>query len=507
MDELSPVPLSDRDLDRLPTGVLRPRYDRATLAPGIVHIGTGNFHRAHQGWYLHRLMQEGMARDWAVLGAGVRTADALMRRRLLAQDGLTTLIQLDPEYRAVEVTGAMAGFVPVEEGHGPLIAAMADPRIRIVSLTVTEGGYFRTGAGALDEGDADLAHDAGGAGAPRTAFGAMVAALAARRAAGHRPFTGLSCDNLQGNGEALRAVVLRLAAARDPTLARWIEAEGAFPNAMVDCIVPATGEAERGMARALGIADAVPVTHEPFRQWVIEDRFADGRPPLEEVGVTFVESVHDHEAMKLRLLNAGHQLLANAGELLGHATIADCMADADLAGFLRHVLAGEAAPHVAPVPDRTPAAYVDLVARRFANPMIRDTVRRVAFDGTARHATFVLPTVRDALAAGAPLDGLALAEALWARMCEGEREDGTAIEPNDPRWQARRAAARAARADPAAWLRQREVYGDLLRAERFASRFAAWHRAICGRGVRAALRACIGGPGGAGGATGIAGGP
>ena len=487
MDEPTLVPLSDGALDRLPEGVLRPRYDRAALAPGIVHIGTGNFHRAHQAWYLHRLMQEGRAQDWAILGAGVRPYDAEMRDRLLAQDCLTTLIQLDPADRAVEVTGSMTGYLPVEEGHGPLIAAMADPRIRIVSLTVTEGGYHLDAEGAVDMAHPDMAHDAAHPNAPRTAFGAMVAALRARRAGGQGPFTGLSCDNLQGNGGVLRRAVTGIARAQDPALADWIEAEGAFPDAMVDCIVPATGEVERAMARAAGIADAAPVTHEPFRQWVIEDRFAAGRPPWEEVGATLTGDVHAHEAMKLRLLNAGHQVLANAGEVLGLATIAECMADADLGPFLGAVLGREAAPHVAPVPGRTPAEYIALISGRFANPMIRDTVRRVAFDGTARHATFVLPSVRDALAAGAPLEGLALVEALWARMCAGRREDGSAIEANDPHWDARHRAALAARDDPRAWLAQGDVYGGLGREARFARSFEAWLRTIWAEGARKGL--------------------
>ena len=488
LDDLAdPLPLSLADLDRLPTGVERPRYARADLSPGIVHVGLGNFHRAHQGWYLHRLMQAGQAHDWAIVGGGVRPYDAAMRERLLAQDCLTTLIQLDPAHRAVEVTGGMVDYAPVAEGNAPLISAMADPRIRIVSLTVTEGGYYRTGDGAFDADHPDIAHDAANPEAPRTAFGAMVAALRARRAAGHGAFTGLSCDNLQGNGAVLRAAVLGLARAQDAGLADWIEAEAAFPDSMVDCIVPATGPAEIAMARAAGIDDAAPVTHERFRQWVIEDRFAAGRPPWEEVGATFTSDVHAFEEMKLRLLNAGHQVLANPGELLGIETIAGCMADPDVAGLFDRVLRHEVVPHVAAVPGRTPPEYVDLIAGRFANPLIHDTVRRVAFDGSSRHAGFVVPTVRDALAAGAPLGGLALVEALWCRMCEGTREDGSAIEPNDPHWDARHAAALASRADPRAWLGQRDVYGDLDDAAPFADAFASALEAIRRRGVRPAL--------------------
>jgi mannitol 2-dehydrogenase len=306
---------------------------------------------------------------------------------------------------------------------------------------------------------------------PRTAFGAMVAALRLRREAGLRPFTGQSCDNLQGNGAALRRAVVSLARMSDAGLADWIDAECGFPDSMVDSIAPATGPAELALARELGIADAAPVTHENFRQWVIEDDFRTGRPPWEKVGATFAADVHAYESMKIRLLNAGHQLLANAGELLGIETISGCMADPRVAGFLARVAGEEIAPHVAAVPGTTPAAYLDLVARRFANPRIVDTVRRVAFDGASRHAGFLHPVIRNALAAGTPVEGLALAEALWARMCAGTREDGSAIAPNDPAWDGLSEAALAARTRPAAWLEQPGLYGDLARARRFAEAF------------------------------------
>ena len=484
MDEL--IPLRDATLDRLPAGVRAPRYDRSGLTPGIVHVGLGNFHRAHQAWYLHRLMDEGLAHDWAILGAGVRAPDAAMRDRLRAQDCLNTLIELAPEGSSAEVTGAMTGFLPVAPENGPLIEAMADPRIRIVGLTVTEGGYFRAPGGGLDADHADIRHDAADPDAPRTVFGAMVAALARRRAAGHGAFTGLSCDNLQGNGAVLREAVVGLARLSDPGLADWIEGEARFPNSMVDCIVPATGPDEIARVRALGIDDAAPVTHENFRQWVIEDDFAAGRPDWDRVGATFASDVHDYEAMKLRVLNAGHQLLANPGEVMGLATIADCMADPGIAAFFARVQTEEIAPQVAPVPGMTAEAYARQTARRFANPAIRDTVRRVAFDGSSRHPGFVLPSIRDRLAAGGGVEGLALAEALWCRMCEGTREDGSTIEPNDPDWDALRDAARAARARPDAWLEQ-AFYADLRSAPAFAEPFAAWLGALWSDGTAATL--------------------
>ncbi|MEO0665721.1 MAG: mannitol dehydrogenase family protein, partial [Pseudomonadota bacterium] len=490
MDELIATKLSLAALPELPRETLRPSYARSDLTPGIVHIGMGNFHRAHQAWYLHRLMQKGLARDWAIIGAGVRPGDAVMRKKLLAQDCLTTLIELRPDATSAEICGSMVDFVPVEPDNAALIAQMADPQIRIVSLTVTEGGYYRHAAtGAFDAGHGDMAHDAANPERPRTAFGAIIAALAARRAAGQGPFTVQSCDNLQGNGDIVKDTVLSLARLSDQALANWIEQHVTFPNSMVDCIVPATGPGEIAVARGLGIEDAAPVTHENFRQWVIEDAFCAGRPPWEDVGATITPDVHSYEAMKIRILNAGHQVLANAGELLGVPTIADCMAHPLISGLFDSVERTEIAPYVGDVPGMTAEAYVDLIAMRFSNPAIRDTTRRVAFDGSSRHTGFVLPIVRDALAAGGSIEGLALVEALWARMCAGTRDDGSEIAPNDPLWDSLSQAARAAKADPAAWLAQEHIYGDLAREQAFAKPFEAWLSSLWNEGTEPALRA------------------
>lgn len=484
--------LSNATLPDLPPAILRPRYDRAALRPGIVHIGLGNFHRAHQAWYTHRLMQQGLAQDWAIIGAGVRPHDAAMRERLAAQDWLTTLIELDPAGRSAEVVGSMIGYVPVEDGNSPLIAAMADPAIRIVTLTVTEGGYYLNPGKGLDTDHPDIRHDAEHPDRPRTAFGAMVAALSRRRGAGHGPFTAQSCDNLQGNGAILRQTVVGLARLSDPALADWIEANGAFPNSMVDCIVPATGPAELALAREMGVEDEAPVTHENFRQWVIEDDFCAGRPDWDCVGATFSDRVHDYERMKIRVLNAGHQVIGNAADLLGIETISATMQDPQIAALFRRVEETEILPHIHAVPEYTPAAYLDLIERRFANPAIRDTTRRVAFDGASRHPGFVLPSVRDGLRSGAPVAGLALVEALWARYCTGIREDGSVIEPNDPDWPALQARAQAAASDPRAWLVP-AVYGDLADAPAFAEAFGASLRLLHGRGVRAALESYLAG--------------
>jgi mannitol 2-dehydrogenase len=281
--------------------------------------------------------------------------------------------------------------------------------------------------------------------------------------------------------------VVSLSHLSDPELAEWIDANCSFPNSMVDCIVPATGPRELALAREFGIDDAAPVTHENFRQWVIEDDFCAGRPDWNKVGATFSNNVHAYEAMKLRILNGGHQVIADPGEILSVETIAACMAHPLIGSLLRKVALEEIAPHVHAVPGMTPEAYVDLIDSRFSNPEIHDTTRRVAFDGSARHTGALLPIIRDALAKGTPVEGLALIEATWARMCEGTREDGSLIEPNDPFWDTLVAAAKQARDRPRAWLEQRRIYGDLAGESRFSDAFDRWLSSIWADGTEAAL--------------------
>ncbi|MEP6066983.1 MAG: mannitol dehydrogenase family protein [Paracoccaceae bacterium] len=480
--------LSNAALSELPADVETPSYNRADISPGIVHIGLGNFHRAHQSWYLHCLMQVGEAMDWGIVGAGVRAGDEAQRQRLAAQDYLTTLIELDPKGRSAEVVGSMIGFVPVEEDNAALIAQMADPAIRIVALTVTEGGYYIDPVTkGFDAKHPDIQHDAANPESPKTAFGAMIATLKQRRANNTGPFTCQSCDNLQGNGAILRQTVVSLARLSNPELAEWIDANCTFPNSMVDCIVPATGPKELELVKSFGIEDEAPVTHENFRQWVIEDDFCAGRPDLDKVGATFTDDVHAFEAMKIRILNGGHQLIANAGEVLSVESISGCMNNTLISDFFRKVVRDEIAPQVDAVPGMTPEAYVELIDSRFSNLEIIDTVRRVAFDGSSRQTGFVLPTLRDALAKEDAMDGLALSQAIWARMCEGTREDGTTIEPNDPIWASLNAAAKAAKSDPQAWLNQRDLYGDLAEDEALKARFHHWLPMIYSKGLEVAI--------------------
>ena len=485
--------LCNASLTEMPDHIAVPSYDRANITPGIVHIGVGNFHRAHLSWYVHRLMQLGVAHDWGSIGAGVMENDRAMRQILMAQDCLTTLIELDPNHgRAAEIIGPMIDYVRVEADNAALIRVIADPQVRIVSMTVTEGGYFIDAVtGGLDRSHHDICHDAENQDTPRTAFGAIVAGLRRRRDTLAGPLTCLCCDNLQGNGTILKQTVVGLARLGDPDLADWIEARCSFPNSMVDCIVPATGPAELQLATSLGVADAVPVTHENFRQWVVEDNFCAGRPDWNKVGAEFSDSVHEHETRKIRILNGGHQIIANFGELLGLKTIAQTMKTPLIRSLFLKVQHEEILPHIPHLSDMTAAEYLELVDRRFCNLAIADTVRRVAFDGSSRHVGFLMPSIRDGLASGSPVEGLALVEALWARMCSGTREDGSVIMANDPHWDLLTERAAASRQDPKAWLQMPQIYGDITTHTRFVSAFECWLSSIHRDGVETAVKSFL----------------
>lgn len=483
-----PLPLNENNLESIQSTVLKPNYIRSNLSAGILHIGVGNFHRAHLSWYLHRLMQKDLAKDWAIIGSGITQYDVKMREGLQAQDFLTTLIELDPEgNQSCEVVGPMIGYVPVEKNNQKLIIAMSDSNIRIVSLTVTEGGYFLDENGDFNLKHPDIIHDINNSDIPKTVFGVIVSALKNRKKNNIGPFTGLSCDNLMQNGNKLKQAIIGIAKEQDLELSEWINQNCTFPNAMVDCIVPRTGEIEIDIVRNLGIEDLAPVSHEDFRQWVIEDKFCKGRPPWEKVGVQFSDNVHGYEDQKIRILNGGHQILANAAELLNIETVRDAMKNKMIVSLLEKIEKDEIIPHIKPVPGYTPLEYYELIASRFSNPSIQDTTRRVAFDGSSRHAGFLVPSIKDGIKHNISIIGLSLAEALWARMCEGTREDGSIIEPNDPHWEKLNACAKKSKENPLEWLEQLEIYGDTSKDDKFRDYFSKWLKMIYQEGVENTL--------------------
>lgn len=466
-----------------------PAYDRASLKAGIVHFGVGNFHRAHMAVYLHELFNRGRDLDWAIIGAGVMPSDQKMRDTLKAQDYLTTVVEQDVARSAATVTGPMVDIITAPDVDR-IVATLADPAIRIVSLTITEGGYFIDPAtGKFDPTHPAITADAAAPDHPKTVFGLIIAGLKARHAAGLPPFTVMCCDNIPGNGEVTEATVCGLAALSDPDFAHWIHENVAFPNAMVDRITPATGEREIAIARdTYGIEDGWPVFCEEFKQWVLEDRFPLGRPALEEVGVTFVPDVAPYELMKLRILNGGHAAIAYPAALMDIHYVHEAMENPLIRGFLAKLENEEIIPVVPPVPGTSLADYYALIERRFANPKIGDTIPRLAQDGSNRQPKFILPSTADRLAKGLDVVGLALVSALWCRYFEGVSDSGKAIVFNDVNAERLQAAARASQLDPKTFLDLGDIFGEVGTNPRFVLRFTEALASLRQNGTAATLQ-------------------
>lgn len=472
--------LSLATLCKINTNVSKPCYQRPELSPGILHVGIGNFHRAHQATYLHNLFELGLDHDWAIIGAGIKHFDDAMRQRLQPQDWLTTVVELDPASYSATVIGSMIDFVAVNPKE--LTAAMAQPEIRIVSMTVTEGGYFvDADTGGFNDRHPEIVDDIENPDAPKTVFGIIIAALMQRRADGIPAFTVMSCDNLPENGHVARQTVLGLAKKRDDDSHAWIAQNVAFPNSMVDCITPATGERERTIVREkFGIEDAAPVVREPFQQWVLEDSFTNGRPRLEQVGVEFVEDVAPYELMKLRILNGGHAAIAYPAGLLDIHYVHDAMRENLVAGFFDRLAHEEIIPTLPGIPGVNFDDYYAKIVERFSNEAIGDTIPRLCFDGSNRQPKFILPAVQARLSAGLSVDGLALECALWCRYCYGTSDSGKEIPSNDPQWDRLTSQAKLARQAPGKWLEMEDIYGQLATHKQFETAFsnalnALWH--------------------------------
>ncbi|HEY3621003.1 MAG TPA: mannitol dehydrogenase family protein [Roseiarcus sp.] len=482
------VKLSEAALARLPAGVAAAKYRRSDLRAGIVHIGVGNFHRAHQAVYLDDLFNAGRDHDWAIVGSGVRDPDVAVREKLKEQDWLTTVVEQEAETTNIRVTGPMIDFVQPYD-IAALLDTLSEPSIRIVSLTVTEGGYYISPATQhFDPSHPDIAYDAQHPEAPKTAFGLIAAGLKRRHGAGFVPFTVMSCDNIPGNGHVTENAVAGLAELADPELARWIRSNVAFPNSMVDRITPATTDREREFLRdKYCLEDNWPVFCEEFRQWVVEDKFPAGRPMLETVGVTFTSDVAPYELMKIRILNGGHAAIAYPAGLLDLHFAHEAMADELIRAFLETLTKREIQPVVPPPPNTTLNDYRALVARRFANPKIADTIQRLCFDGSNRQPKFILPSAADRLKSGASVRGLALVSALWCRYCYGETESGKPIAPNDPNWERLQGAAKRSRSDPPAFLELHHIFGDLADNPNYVRAFSDALSALWARGVRSTL--------------------
>ncbi|ANM12361.1 MULTISPECIES: mannitol dehydrogenase family protein [unclassified Rhizobium] len=465
-----------------------PGYDRASLKAGIVHFGVGNFHRAHQAIYLDDLFNQGGDHDWAIVGAGVLPSDAAMREKLAAQDFLTTVVEQDNNKTAARVTAPMIDILPVGD-PAAIIARLADPEIRIVSLTITEGGYFIDASGTFNPAHRAIAADGNNPNAPKTVFGLIVAGLKARREKGIGPFTVMSCDNIPHNGTVTANAVVGTAALSDPGFAEWIRANVAFPNAMVDRITPATGQREIDFLRDnFEIEDNWPVYCEEFKQWVLEDKFTAGRPALEKVGVTFVPDVTPYEHMKIRILNGGHAAIAYPAALMDIHFVHDSMEDPLIRAFLAKLENDEIIPIVPPVPNTSLTDYFALIEHRLLNPKIADTIPRLAQDGSNRQPKFILPSTLDNLRQGRDVVGLALVSALWCRYFAGKTDSGKDIVFNDASAERLHAAAVKAKDDPSAFLVFDDIFGEVAKSELFRKRFAHALKTLWEKGTRETLQ-------------------
>jgi len=483
------LPLSNAALSDL-KDVAVPSYDRSKLTAGIVHFGVGGFHRAHEAMYLDRLMCEGKAHDWAVCGVGVMPADQRMRDVLRAQDGLYTLVVKAPDGGLDgRVIGSIVEYLYAPDDPEAVIEKMASPAIRIVSLTVTEGGYnFNAVTGEFMADNPDVRHDLQPGALPRTSFGLITAALERRRERGLPPFTIMSCDNIQGNGEAARRSFVAYARLRDPGLASYVAEEVRFPNSMVDRITPVTTDDDRAQVRErFGVDDGWPVVCEPFTQWALEDSFGAGRPPFEDVGVQVVPDVIPYELMKLRLLNASHQGLCYFAWLAGYRLVHEAAQDQLFARFLLAYMEREATPTLAEVPGVDLREYQHQLIDRFSNSQVRDTVARLCAESSDRIPKWLLPVIRRNLETGGDILLSTAIVASWARYDEGVDEQGEPIEIVDQLKDRLMANARRQRDEPLAFIQDRDVFGDLADNERFVSAYTSVLSSLHRSGARATL--------------------
>jgi fructuronate reductase len=466
-------------------------YDRAAVTPGIVHLGIGAFHRAHMAVYVDDLL----ARDppWGIIGASLRRPDT--RDALAPQDFLYTVAVRDAAGTTNRVIGSILDILDANTQRDDLIAMLADPRIRIVSLTVTEKGYCHDPAtGKLDPKHPDIVHDLANPTAPVSAPGLIVRAIELRRAAGIAPFTVMSCDNLPSNGKTAKRIVAGLAALRCPELAAYVDQHVAFPSTMVDRIVPATTDADRETIRSTtGLEDAWPIMTEPFTQWVIEDNFASGRPAFELVGAQMVEDVEPFELMKLRMLNGSHSTMAYLGYLAGYQYVNEAIADPAIHALIHGLMTEEAMPTL-PMDKSELAAYRDQLLARFANPALKHRTWQIAMDGSQKLPQRLTGTISVALLDGKPFSRLALGVAAWMRYVTGIDEAGNAIDVKDPLAARCRAIADAAGRDATkladGLLSITEIFGTTLPANDAFRRTVTAHLAsLFERGARATVAA------------------
>jgi len=454
----------------------KPSYNRDEIGIGIVHFGVGGFHRAHQAMYVDRLLDAGLANDWGICGVGVLPSDREMADVMATQDSLYTLLQENPDgSRDARVIGSIVDYRYAPDDPEAVVELLAAPSTRIVSLTITEGGY-------------NIENLGGGV----SVFGLVADALARRRDRGIGSPTIVSCDNIEGSGDVARQAFTTYAERAYPGLGEWMSTHTCFPNSMVDRITPVTTPDVIAMLdNEFGVEDQWPVAAEPFTSWALEDDFSDGRPPFEEAGVLLVDDVTPYELMKLRLLNASHQCLCYFAYLAGYRLVHDAASDPLFAEFLREYMDSEGTPTLKPVPGIDLPDYKRTLTERFANPGVKDTIARLCFGSSDRIPKWLLPVVRANLAAGGPVRLSAATVASWARYAEGVDEDGQPIEVQDQLADALVPLARSQHDNPTAFIENVAVFGDLASQPRFVEAYLWALDSLHRDGARATLEGVL----------------
>lgn len=479
-------------LSQLPEDVALPKYKRDELVSGIVHLGIGAFHRAHQAFYTEAVLNQ-FGGDWGIIGSSLRSAG--VRDQLVPQDCLYTLVERSGDGEKLQIIGAVTDTLVGPENPAVLVSAIAQPNIKIVSLTVTEKGYCHDPAtGNLNEAHPDIIHDLQNLEEPVSAIGFIVAALKLRYENKQKAFTALSCDNLPNNGEVLEKVVLQFAQKISPALADWIKTNATFPSTMIDRIVPATTDDDRRDIEArLGVRDEGMVVCEPFSQWVVEDKFADGRPEWEKVGVLLVNDVRIFEKIKLRLLNGAHSTMAYTGYLSGFQYISEVMEQPAFVNLVKTYMAREAGETVVAPAGFDIEAYKQQLRDRFSNKALKHRTWQIAMDGSQKLPQRLLETLREQLAGNGHIDILCLGVAAWIRYVSGVDEKGQAIEVSDPLAKELRAACDANQGNPAATVKAvvgiQKVFGaDLINEPRFVETTTQWLEKFYAKGVLASVK-------------------
>lgn len=476
--------LSSATLKQITPEVARPSYDYTKIGVGIMHISLGAFHRAHQAVYTDDVLAKDGG-NWGICGIGAMASDKALIDKMKGQDFLYTVMTRGAKSEA-RIIGAMRDAMVMPENPEAVIARLADPSIKILSFTITEKGYCHDPqTGLLNPQHPMIAHDLAQPNMPQSAIGLAVAGLKARFEKGLPPFTVMSCDNLPGNGNKAKSIILAYAKLLDAKLAAWIEANVAFPNTMVDRITPVTAQADKDhLAQQFGYHDDGLVTCEPFRQWILEDNFPQGRPAWEKAGAQFVKDVHPYELAKIRLLNVSHTVFAYPAFLMNYVWVSDGASDKLLAKYVRNVMDNEITSTLPPVPGMELESYKTTIIERFANPNIRDTWERICSDGSQKIANQLLPIVRERFAKNQDAKGLILLVAAWFRYLNCKFDNGSAFKLNDPMAERLHKLAVEGGKDPSGLLAVREIFGDdLPKDPRFINQIKADLAAIYDKGV------------------------